>query len=71
METSYMLPCLCRTVLAHVLRQGKHQRLAIVKDINLLTLLLSKLENHNQSHRDNHRTHSHKYNSEKPYLTER
>lgn len=41
-ETLHMLPCLHRTVLLQVLRESQHQRLALVKDIYLLSLRLGK-----------------------------
>ena len=70
MEAAHVFPCLRRAILLHVLRQGEHQALAVVKDIDFLPLLLGEIESRHQRHRDHHRAHRHEHYSEQAYLTE-
>ncbi len=70
MEASDVFAGFGGSVLLHILRQGKHKRLAVVKDIDFLSLLLGEIENRNQSHRHHHSTHRHEYYPEQTYLTE-
>ena len=71
MKAAHMLTGLRRAVLLHVLRQGKHEGLAVVEDVDFLTLLFSEIENHYQGHGNHHRTHRHEHYPEKTDLTER
>ncbi len=46
MEASDVFTRLRRSVLLHVLRQGEHKALAVVKDIDFLPLLFGEPERH-------------------------
>ena len=71
MEAADMLTRLSRAVLRHVLRQGEHKALTVVKDIYLLPLLLGEAEGTYQCHRHHHSAHRHEHYAEQTYLAER
>ena len=71
MEASHVFTCLRRAVLLHVLRQGKHQGLAVVEDIDFLPLLFGKVQR--QHHRADCDEGTERYHddAEQPYLPKR
>ena len=71
MKASDVLTGFRRAVLLHVLRQGEHKALAVVKNIDFFPLPFSEIEHADQSHLHHHGTHRHKHNTEQPYLAER
>jgi len=70
-EAAHMLPCLCRTFLREVLRQGKHQRLALVEHINFLPLPLREGIGTVNAPYDHHGTQYEKDDGKETYLPER
>ena len=64
MEAPHVFACLRRSVLLHVLRQGKHQGLAVVKDIDFLALLLGKVERKHHGGDRHHSAKAHEDNAE-------
>ena len=48
-EASHVFTCFRRAILLHVLRQREHQALAVIQDIDFLTLLFGKVQR--QHHR--------------------
>ena len=71
MEATNMFTRFCRTVLLHILRQGKHQGLAIVEDIDFLALLFGEVQREHHGSDSHHSAKTHEDNSEKTYLPER
>ena len=70
MKPPDMLPRFGGPVLRHVLRQGEHQRLAVVQHIYLLPLRLRKAECAPYRADGYERAGRHKDNSEQAYLSE-
>ena len=71
MEAAYVLPRLRRTVLRQVLREGQHQRLAVVQHIYLLPLLLRKAVGTPHAPHSHHGTQGEEHHAEQANLPER
>ena len=69
-EAADVLPRLDGPVLAEVLREGQHQRLALIEHIDLLALALGELVALHDAEHGHHGAQSEEDEREEPYLPE-